>query len=149
MPQKSSNRKSYQNIPSDDESGNSPDQDGGDDIVQIFTAFNNLKDRMEKRVKDKQRKLSSECDSVIQQISEFAHELVSRQKQEIDAKINEYKRKYEELDEEKLTIVKKLRSEEAKYLQLHDSIICELDKIDLAQMETNQEFEKKYLSFID
>ncbi|CAG8492674.1 1102_t:CDS:2 [Cetraspora pellucida] len=80
MPQKSSNRKSYQNIPSDDESGNSPDQDGGDDIVQIFTAFNN---RMEKRVKDKQRKLSSECDSVIQQISEFAHELVSRQKQEM------------------------------------------------------------------
>ncbi|CAG8802466.1 32821_t:CDS:2, partial [Racocetra persica] len=109
--------------------------------------------RMEKRVKDKQRKLSSECDTMIQQISEFAHEL-SVQQLELtftisDARINEYKRKYEELDEEKLTIVKKLRSEEAKYLQLHDSIICELDKIEIAQMETNQEFEQKYLSFID
>ncbi|KAF0504114.1 hypothetical protein F8M41_019623 [Gigaspora margarita] len=66
-----------------------------------------------------------------------------------DAKINEYKRKHEELDEEKLTIVKKLRSEEAKYLQLHDSIIYELDKIEIAQMEANQAFEKKFLSFIE
>ncbi|KAF0504112.1 hypothetical protein F8M41_019623 [Gigaspora margarita] len=149
MSQKFSNRKpsyKHQNIQSEDESGNSPDQDGGEDIVQIFAAFNN---RMEKKVKDKQRKLSSECDTMIQQISEFAHELVSRQKQEIDAKINEYKRKHEELDEEKLTIVKKLRSEEAKYLQLHDSIIYELDKIEIAQMEANQAFEKKFLSFIE
>ncbi|CAG8555362.1 10227_t:CDS:2 [Acaulospora morrowiae] len=148
MPPKYQGRKTFHKVPSlpsDDDSRNSPEQEG-DDIVQIFAAFHN---RMERKAKDMQRRLSSDCETVIQHITEMAHELVFRQKQELEAKVKGYKRKQEELEEENLAVIKKLRSEEAKYLRLHDSIISELDKVEMAQMKTIQAFEKKYSSFID
>ncbi|RHZ70262.1 hypothetical protein Glove_273g9 [Diversispora epigaea] len=147
MPPKYQNRKVIHKLPSDDnDSGNnSPDQEG-DDFVQIFAAFHN---QMEKKVKDKQKKLSTECDKTIQHILDLSNELVSRQRQEIDEKVNEYKSKLEELEEDRLVIIKKLKSEEMKYLQLHNSIINEFDNIEMAQLETIQTFEENYCSFID
>ncbi|CAG8449601.1 1899_t:CDS:2 [Diversispora eburnea] len=140
MPPKYQNRKVIHKLPSDDSGNNSPDQEG-DDFVQIFAAFHN---QMEKKVKDKQKKLATECDKTIQHILDLSNELVSRQRQEIDEKANEYKSKLEELEEDRLAIIKKLRSEEIKYLQLHNSVINEFENIEMAQLETIQKFEKNY-----
>ncbi|RIA82906.1 hypothetical protein C1645_880802 [Glomus cerebriforme] len=146
MPQKYSERNIIQKAPakfsSDDDSINSH----GEDIAKIFTAFN---DHMEKKDKSKQKHISAECEKTIQNMSRLSNELVLRQKKEIDAKVNEYRRKFEELEDEKLSIVKKLKSEKMKYLQVLDLIVVELFKVEVAQEKTNQTFEKKLASFID
>ncbi|CAG8516121.1 10056_t:CDS:2 [Ambispora gerdemannii] len=126
---------------SSDESSVSPDKEDGDDIIQIFAAFHN---RMEKKAKQKQSRLASECDATIQYINDLATELVKRHKFEF-----EYKRKHEELEQERLDIVKKLRLEEVKYLQNHDIILNELIKSETAQLKTYHAFERKYGSFIE
>ncbi|CAG8606001.1 6218_t:CDS:2, partial [Ambispora leptoticha] len=131
---------------SSDESSVSPDQEDGDDIIQIFAALHN---RMEKKAKQKQSRLASECDATIQYITDLSAELVKRHKFELNTKIGEYKRKHEELEQERLDIVKKLRLEEAKYLQNHDTILNELIKSETAQLKTYQAFERKYGSFIE
>ncbi|PKC05916.1 hypothetical protein RhiirA5_360734, partial [Rhizophagus irregularis] len=105
--------------------------------------------RMENKVKSKQDHISNECEKIIQDMSRLTNELVSRQKKEIEDKVNEYRRKFEELEDEKLSIVKKLRSEKEKYLQMHDLIVVELLKNEVAQEKTNQIFEKKLASFIN
>ncbi|GBC05328.1 hypothetical protein RclHR1_06180013 [Rhizophagus clarus] len=130
---------------SEDDSNNSLDQDG-EDMVKIFAAFH---DRMKQKVKSKQELISTECEKTIQNMFQLANELVSRQKKEIEAKVNEYNHKFEELEDEKLSIIKKLRSEREKYLRVHDSIIVELLKNEVAQEKTNQMFEKKLTSFIN
>ncbi|RGB36779.1 hypothetical protein C1646_813785 [Rhizophagus diaphanus] len=144
MSQKYSGHNSLQKAFEHD-SNNSLDQDG-EDMVKIFAAFH---DRMENKVKSKQDHISNECNKIIQNMSRLTNELVSRQKNEIEDKVNEYRRKFEELEDEKLSIVKKLRSEKEKYLQMHDLIVVELLKNEVAQEKTNQIFEKKLASFIN
>ncbi|KAG9290466.1 hypothetical protein G9A89_002441 [Geosiphon pyriformis] len=149
MPPKYTKRKTL--AKSDDEGFNSPEQDG-EDIVKIFAAVHS---RMEKKAKYKQKKLSLECDTTIKCISDLAHELAIRHKQDLyvptkkESKIKQYSAKQEELEEERLSIVKKLRSEEAQYLQIHDSIVNELIKFEVSQLKANQAFERKYGSFIE
>ncbi|RUS16396.1 hypothetical protein BC937DRAFT_91263, partial [Endogone sp. FLAS-F59071] len=113
-----------------------------EEFVQMITT---LKNGIDKKSKQQQRKLSAECDQIAQEVIEMAQELEEKQAQEIEQKVANFKRKSDELTDEKTEIVKKLKAELEKFTQLHNLTLKDLEKIHAV----HDDVEKKLVKDMD
>ncbi|RUP51128.1 hypothetical protein BC936DRAFT_149766 [Jimgerdemannia flammicorona] len=95
-----------------------------DEFIQMITT---LKNGIDKKSKQQHKKISAECDMIAQEIVEQAQELEEGQAREMEQNIANYKRKNDELTEEKADIVKKLKVELEKF-QLASGESIAMDK---------------------
>ncbi|KNC96737.1 uncharacterized protein SPPG_07945 [Spizellomyces punctatus DAOM BR117] len=86
----------------------SPDED----MANILAA---IKNRMRKKAADREKKLHSECDRLCQKIRDSTHEHVSKQEQAIEALMTEHEQHMEDLMEERVNIIQKLKNETEKF----------------------------------
>ncbi|TPX69751.1 hypothetical protein SpCBS45565_g02160 [Spizellomyces sp. 'palustris'] len=110
----------------------SPDED----MANILAA---IKNRMSKKAADREKKLHSECDRLCQKIRDTTHEHVSKQEQAIEALVTEHEQHMDDLMEERLNILQKLKNEAEKFKQIREIYLQEYWSAARIQTEADQQ----------
>ncbi|KAI9140530.1 hypothetical protein BKA69DRAFT_506783 [Paraphysoderma sedebokerense] len=108
-----------------------------DDMISIIAA---IQGRLDKKQKQRERKLQLDCEKTIQSMESTATEFVQQRTTNLNEIIHENQRKIEELAEERTSLLLKLQTENEKFQTLFESCYDELLKIEVTKRKLEEKF---------